>query len=135
MPSSDTFFYSVIVALFAVAVSSMSLFTQKWNPKDKHCYVTGGSTGLGLSLAKILVKNGAHVSIVARNQEKLNQAIMELESLRVSPTQVIKSYSFSLTDAAGSAAALDAASEPLKKLEETDKGMTPEDAAKAMYRG
>ena len=25
--------------------------------------------------------------------------------------------------------------ELLKKLEETDKGMTPEDAAKAMYRG
>ncbi|KAF8709480.1 Oxidoreductase, partial [Rhizoctonia solani] len=92
----------------------MGLFTQKWDTKDKHCYVTGGSTGLGLCLAKILVKNGAHVSIVARNQDKLNQAITELESLRVSPAQIIKSYSFSLTDSAGSVAALDAASAPFE---------------------
>lgn len=48
----------------------------------QHCYVTGGSTGLGLELAKILVKNGAHVSIVARNQKKLDQAMAELEVSR-----------------------------------------------------
>jgi 3-dehydrosphinganine reductase len=47
--------------------------------------VTGGSTGLGLFLAKILVKNDAHVSIVARNQEKLSQAITELEVSPCSP--------------------------------------------------
>ncbi|CAE6424465.1 unnamed protein product [Rhizoctonia solani] len=114
MPGSDTLFYSVVVALFTIAISTMGIFTRKWNPKDKHCYVTGGSTGLGLCLAKILVKDGAHVSIVARNQEKLDQAITELESLRISPEQVIKSYSFSLTDAAGSVAALDAASVPFE---------------------
>jgi 3-dehydrosphinganine reductase len=34
------------------------------------------------------------------------------QSLKVSPTQIIKSYSFSLTDASGSVAALDAASTP-----------------------
>lgn len=85
----------VLLTLVAIAVSTMGLFTRKWNPKDKvrtrhadgttlnvmiqHCYVTGGSTGLGLALAKILVKNGAHVSIVARNQENLNRAVSTLE--------------------------------------------------------
>jgi short-subunit dehydrogenase len=49
----------------------------------QHCYVTGGSTGLGLCLATLLVKTGAHVSIVARNQEKLDKAIVILEASRV----------------------------------------------------
>ncbi|QRV87331.1 short chain dehydrogenase [Ceratobasidium sp. AG-Ba] len=90
----------------------MGIFNKKWSPKDKHCYVTGGSTGLGLSLALILVKNGAHVSIVARSKDKLDKAMAELESARVSQDQIIKSYSFSVSDSAGSKAALEAACEP-----------------------
>jgi len=46
----------------------------------QHCYVTGGSTGLGLELAKQLTARGAHVSIVARNKEKLEKALEELEA-------------------------------------------------------
>jgi 3-dehydrosphinganine reductase len=45
----------------------------------EHCYVTGGSTGLGLALSVLLVKSGAHVSIVARNEEKLRNALEILE--------------------------------------------------------
>jgi NAD(P)-dependent dehydrogenase (short-subunit alcohol dehydrogenase family) len=46
--------------------------------------VTGGSQGLGLATALILAKRGAHVSIVARDQAKLDAALEELE---VRPTQ------------------------------------------------
>lgn len=46
----------------------------------QHVYITGGSSGLGLSLAHILVQKGANISIVARNQKKLDEA---LESLKV----------------------------------------------------
>ncbi|KAF8335049.1 uncharacterized protein EI90DRAFT_3280159 [Cantharellus anzutake] len=84
-------------------------FTKRWDPKDKHCYVSGGSTGLGLALSVLLVKAGAHVSIVARNQEKLDEAIKRLESLRVHEGQIIKSYSFSLSSGDESTRALDAA--------------------------
>lgn len=45
----------------------------------QHTYVTGGSTGLGLSLAVLLTKKGAHVSIVARNQDRLDKALEQLE--------------------------------------------------------
>jgi hypothetical protein len=45
----------------------------------QHCYVTGGSTGLGLELAILLTKRGAHVSIVARNKERLQKALENLE--------------------------------------------------------
>ena len=41
--------------------------------------MSGGSTGLGFALSVLLVKAGAHVSIVARNQEKLDEALRQLE--------------------------------------------------------
>ncbi|SRR6266702_1564758 len=47
----------------------------------KHCYITGGSTGLGLALAILLTKRGADVSIVARNEENLKRAAAQLEVL------------------------------------------------------
>ncbi|KAG9088786.1 3-dehydrosphinganine reductase [Ceratobasidium sp. UAMH 11750] len=112
MSNLATLLYPLVATIIALALSTMGLFTKKWSPKDKHCYVTGGSMGLGLSLALILVKNGAHVSIVARNKEKLDKAIAQLEAVRVSPNQIIKSYSFSVADSAGSKAALEAACEP-----------------------
>jgi hypothetical protein len=77
-------------------LSTTMLFGKDWNPDGlvssklaysegfsysylQHCYVTGGSTGLGLELAKLLTQKGAHVSIVARNQERLDAALSQLE--------------------------------------------------------
>ncbi|KAG6890560.1 hypothetical protein C0992_000568 [Termitomyces sp. T32_za158] len=82
---------------------------KKWDPCAKHCYVTGGSAGLGLSLAILLTKKGADVSIVARNEERLQLALEQLESARQTPNQILKAYSFSLDDAESSASALEAA--------------------------
>jgi hypothetical protein len=45
----------------------------------QHCYVTGGSAGLGLALALLLTKCGADVSFVARNEERLQKALEEME--------------------------------------------------------
>lgn len=41
--------------------------------------MTGGSQGLGLETARLLVKEGNHVSIVARDQGKLDAALRQLE--------------------------------------------------------
>ena len=41
--------------------------------------MTGGSRGTGLALALLLAKRGAHVSIVAGDKEKLDQALAKLE--------------------------------------------------------
>jgi 3-dehydrosphinganine reductase len=49
------------------------------NLSPQHCYITGGSTGLGLSLAILLAKKGANISIVARDQGKLDKALVEIE--------------------------------------------------------
>ncbi|KAJ7086138.1 oxidoreductase [Mycena belliarum] len=88
------------------------LFGKSWNPDGLHVYITGGSTGLGLSAALILARKGAHVSVVARNQDKLDKAVIAMEECRQNPNQLLAAYSFSLSDAAESAAALDAVCKP-----------------------
>jgi len=90
------------------------MFGPKWNPAGLHCYVTGGSTGLGLAVAQLLTQHGAHVSIVARDQGKLDAALKKLEEGRVDKAQILKAYSFSLSTYDESAKALKAASEPHK---------------------
>ncbi|KAF8200228.1 oxidoreductase [Pholiota molesta] len=88
------------------------LFSKKWNPDGKHVYITGGSSGLGLSLAHILVQKGASISIVARNQKKLDEALESLEKLRISPAQKFHVYSYALASGSEATAALDAVCEP-----------------------
>ncbi|KAF8639911.1 hypothetical protein AX17_001162 [Amanita inopinata Kibby_2008] len=83
----------------------------QWDPCGKHCYITGGSAGLGLALALELARLGAHVSIVARNKERLQRALEAMEQVRQTPEQLLKTYSYSLTDSNSSAAALQAASD------------------------
>ncbi|TFK78426.1 oxidoreductase [Polyporus arcularius HHB13444] len=87
-------------------------FRKRWNPHLKHCFVTGGSSGAGLGVAKVLAQNGAHVSIVARDPAKLQRALEVLETVRHNPKQVFRAYSFAVNTEQGSAAAIKAASEP-----------------------
>ncbi|KAL5528019.1 TSC10 [Sanghuangporus sanghuang] len=83
-------------------------FGTRWDPKGKSCYITGGSQGLGLSLAVLLAKRGASVTIVARNVEKLKAAVEVLEKNRQSPEQTFRYQSAPLNTSAGSHAALEA---------------------------
>ena len=48
--------------------------------KGKTALVTGGSSGLGLMMAKGLLRNGARVVITSRSQQKLDKARRELDS-------------------------------------------------------
>jgi len=101
----------VLLPLIVLYLSSFMFSSKKWSPKGLHVYITGGSQGLGLALAKLVARKGAHVSIVARTQSKLDDALKELEANRQSPDQVFKAFSFSLDTAEESAAALQAASD------------------------
>lgn len=63
--------------------------------------VTGGNGGLGLAMARGLVKAGASIAIWGRNSEKNAAAVAELESLG----GVAYSFSADVTDPSSSAAA------------------------------
>jgi 3-dehydrosphinganine reductase len=53
-----------------------------WN--EKVALVTGGSSGIGLAIARLLAKEGAHVWLIARRQDVLDSALAEVEAARLS---------------------------------------------------
>jgi 3-dehydrosphinganine reductase len=65
---------------------------------DRHAIVTGGSSGIGRAVARLLTRRGADVSIVARRQELLDETLAELEALRENPSQRLTSHSADLTE-------------------------------------
>ena len=58
----------------------------------KKALVTGGSVGIGKAIAASFVKNGASVAIFATNEEKVKQAVAELEQSKVTSTQDIQYF-------------------------------------------
>lgn len=42
---------------------------------DRHLFITGGSSGIGLRVAERFAESGAHVSILGRSREKLDAAV------------------------------------------------------------
>jgi 3-dehydrosphinganine reductase len=78
-------------------------------PSDQHVYITGGSSGLGLALAVELAARGAHISLVARDEVKLAQALSQVQSACVSELQRVETHAFSIDSAGGAEKALEAA--------------------------
>ena len=65
---------------------------------NKHAIITGGSSGIGRATARLLAQRGAHVSIVARRQELLDETVDELEGLRAHPAQRFRACSADVAD-------------------------------------
>jgi NAD(P)-dependent dehydrogenase (short-subunit alcohol dehydrogenase family) len=61
---------------------------------NKNAVITGGSEGIGLEIARIFAENGANLLLIARNNEKLNNATSELSRFGVD----IKIISHDLSD-------------------------------------
>jgi NAD(P)-dependent dehydrogenase (short-subunit alcohol dehydrogenase family) len=55
--------------------------------EGKKVYITGGSSGIGLTTAKMLAAEGADVLIFSRSQDRLDQAVREIEGERKSERQ------------------------------------------------
>ena len=60
---------------------------------NQHTIITGGSSGIGRAVARLLAKRGDHVSIIARRQELLDDTLAELQAQRNSPAQRFRAHS------------------------------------------
>lgn len=76
---------------------------------NKRVLITGGSSGIGLALARALVQEGAHVCIVARGQARIDEAVAELRKVARPSEQVV----FGLALDVGEPAQIDAAVAPV----------------------
>jgi len=66
--------------------------------QNKTAFVTGGSTGIGLAIAKALAKEGSHVSIFARTVSKLETAAAEVKQTANNSAQKINFYGVDTSD-------------------------------------
>jgi NAD(P)-dependent dehydrogenase (short-subunit alcohol dehydrogenase family) len=64
--------------------------------RDKVIVITGGTEGLGLGLAQLLVQEGATVAICSRRQEAVDRAIAQL--LVLAPTAQVMGQAVDVTD-------------------------------------
>ncbi len=71
------------------------------NYHNYNIFITGGSSGIGLSLARAYAARGAHIVIVARNASKLAAAKGQIDAARRSPRQQVIALSMDIGDAAG----------------------------------
>jgi len=55
--------------------------------RGSNVIITGGSSGIGKAVAKLLAADGANVFIIARDEARLGQAVSEIEAERLSPDQ------------------------------------------------
>ncbi|KAJ3331874.1 AP-1 complex subunit gamma-1 [Gonapodya sp. JEL0774] len=70
----------------------MGSWSSKLEVVGKHVYITGGSEGLGLEVAKKLAARGANVTIVSRSEVKLQKALEEVQAVASSKDQKIQYF-------------------------------------------
>ena len=63
-------------------------------------YITGGSSGIGLEMARIFAGRGAHLVLLARTRQKLEGAVRSVEESRLSRGQKIASLCVDVADPA-----------------------------------
>ncbi len=66
--------------------------------QNQSVIITGGSSGIGLSLGKALARQGAHVCLLARDAGKLKTALSELQQEAHQPGQRFDQLSCDITD-------------------------------------
>lgn len=90
-------FFLLIPFIIGSFIYKLFKRTEK-NLHNRHVVITGGSSGIGKSLAVLCIKQGSNVTIIGRNIERLNNAITEMESNRVNTQQLIHSVSLDVSD-------------------------------------
>lgn len=64
----------------------------------KLAFITGGSSGIGLAIAKQLISQGSDVCLLARHEDKLKTAKDELSQFKIDENQAIDTLQCDVTD-------------------------------------
>ncbi|XP_050302858.1 3-ketodihydrosphingosine reductase [Anthonomus grandis grandis] len=70
--------FVLICTIFVTAIKYLNKASIK-SLKGRHVVITGGSSGIGQAVAILAAQQGAHVSILSRNQDKLDTAAKKIE--------------------------------------------------------
>ena len=65
---------------------------------NKTVYITGGSGGIGLELAKKIYMQGSDMVLLARNEDKLKNAVLEVEKYKINEKQKVNYLSVDVAD-------------------------------------
>ena len=85
LESADHLIYVFLCMIaFVFAYAYLSARFAHYDLKGKHVFITGGSSGIGIAVAKEYIKRGANITIAARNMEKLAEAVKMLEIYQTS---------------------------------------------------
>jgi 3-dehydrosphinganine reductase len=86
--------HRVVLALGGTVLLVINfLIRRKYMFKEKNVLISGGSSGIGLALAKQFFALGSSITIIARRKDVLQSAKIEIESLRIDSDQVIDTIS------------------------------------------
>lgn len=85
------------VVVFSLLIAKYLFRKPQKSVKNKHVVITGGSSGIGKCIAILLAKQGAHVTILARNPDKLKSAEQEI-ALAKTNNQKITTVSVDVSD-------------------------------------
>uniref|UniRef100_M1AUV1 Short-chain dehydrogenase n=1 Tax=Solanum tuberosum TaxID=4113 RepID=M1AUV1_SOLTU len=93
-------FFSLLLLFFSLSLLVFLAFIVRPRPvkvpiKNRHVFITGGSSGIGLALAQQAASEGAKVSILARNIGRLEDA---KESIRLSTGRDVAIFSADVRD-------------------------------------
>ncbi|PKU62108.1 3-dehydrosphinganine reductase TSC10A [Dendrobium catenatum] len=106
--------FSPLLLIIIVPVSALLIFLAlitRPRPtripiKGRHVFITGGSSGIGFAIARLAAAEGARVSILARNRQRLDEA---RDSIRLATGVEVGVYSVDVRDAEAVARAIEVA--------------------------
>lgn len=92
---------SILIAFYQIIFTTAKLIASKqYKFEGKHVFITGGSQGLGLSLATQIAQEGAKITIIARRTDILESAVSYIvsHSKNQNASKCVQYFSADVTD-------------------------------------
>ncbi|CAH0561983.1 unnamed protein product [Brassicogethes aeneus] len=92
------FLFVLLPVMIVTGIYKLIVKNNRKSIEGKHVVVTGGSSGIGKAVAVMAAKEGANVTILARNLEKLTEAEEEIKKACINNDQIISKVSVDVSN-------------------------------------